>query len=63
MPCSTRRDVSLRLLNEEMVRPEPGNFITIDGITTLSLPDLIGVKVHSGSTNPFRGPDIADVIG
>lgn len=36
---------------------------SIDGVTAVSLSDLIEMKLRSGSTNPLRAIDLADVIG
>ena len=37
--------------------------VDIEGITTVTLADLIGMKLRSGSTNLLRAQDLADVIG
>ena len=51
-----------------LVRPKRGAWplrgtLEIDGITTVTLVDLIGMKLQSGSTNLLRAQDLADVIG
>jgi hypothetical protein len=37
--------------------------IEIEGVSTVPLTDLIGMKLRSGSTNLLRAQDLADVIG
>lgn len=41
----------------------PTRLTTIDGVQTVSLADLVSMKLHSGTANVLRSQDIADVIG
>jgi len=41
----------------------PKKAVTIEGVTTVTLADLIDMKLRSGSTNLLRAQDLADVIG
>ncbi|MBI3796174.1 MAG: hypothetical protein HY268_04285 [Deltaproteobacteria bacterium] len=50
------------------VLPEQGGVslkkaITIAGVTTVTLADLIDMKLRSGGANLLRAQDLADVIG
>jgi len=55
--------VPVHMVSEDLVQPPPGPFTTVRGIITLTLADLISVKLHSGVSNLVRAQDIADVIG
>lgn len=59
----THEGVPVHLVPQEMVRPEPKEFIELEQITTLRLADLISAKLHSGTKNIARAQDLADVIG
>ena len=50
------------VLPEHVAAPLRGT-LEIDGVTTVTLVDLIGMKLRSGSTNLLRAQDLADVIG
>ncbi len=50
------------VLPEHVSAPLKGTLV-IDGITTVTLVDLIGMKLRSGSANLLRAQDLADVIG
>lgn len=41
----------------------PRKLIRVEDVTTVSLADLIQLKLHSGLSSPLRAQDIADVIG
>ncbi len=58
-----RGEVPVHLVTREQVANPPRHAIEIDGITTVSLPDLIEMKLKSGSENILRAQDLADVIG
>jgi hypothetical protein len=58
-----RQGVAIHLVLPEQVESSLGETIEIDGITTVTLADLIGMKLRSGSANPLRAQDLADVIG
>src|SRR5205085_12142998 len=49
--------VPLHLISAEMARFSPATFCEIEGIQTISLPDLISMKLHSGTTNMLRAQD------
>ena len=55
--------IPVHLVAEEMAVPRPSGTVEIDGILTVSLADLINLKLHSGMKNIARAQDIADVIG
>lgn len=59
----TLEGVPVYLVPQSMVTPQPTEFVEIEQITTLRLPDLISIKLHSGSKNIARAQDIADVVG
>jgi Nucleotidyltransferase of unknown function (DUF6036) len=58
-----RADVPVHLVTREQVPKPPRKTIEIDGIDTVSLADLIEMKLNSGSQNILRAQDLADVIG
>jgi hypothetical protein len=55
--------IPIHLVDEKMAQPTPRKTVVIDEITTVSLPDLINLKLRSGLRNIRRTQDIADVIG
>lgn len=55
--------IPVHLVLPEQVGRSPAHQIEIDGIRTISLADLIDMKLRSGTSDPFRAQDIADVIG
>jgi hypothetical protein len=55
--------VPVRLVTTDQVPKPPRKTIEIDGIDTVSLADLIEMKLNSGSQNILRAQDLADVIG
>ncbi len=59
----TRGEVPIHLVTREQVARLPRRTLEIDGITTVSLTDLIDMKLTSGSKNILRAQDLADVIG
>jgi len=60
---SVRGEVPVHLVTREQVAKPPRQTIEIEGITTVSLPDLIEMKLQSGTENILRAHDLADVIG
>jgi Nucleotidyltransferase of unknown function (DUF6036) len=58
-----RDGVPVHLVTRDQVARAPKKSIEIEGITTVSLADLIEMKLESGSKNVLRAQDLADVIG
>jgi hypothetical protein len=58
-----REEVPIHLVTREHVTQPPKETVEIDGIRTVSLADLIAIKLASGSKNILRAQDLADVIG
>jgi hypothetical protein len=63
-----KRELIKQGIPVHLVLPEQVGFplkasVEIEGITTATLADLIGMKLQSGSTNLLRAQDLADVIG
>jgi hypothetical protein len=58
-----RDGVPVHLVTREQVARPPRKRIEIEGITTVSLADLVEMKLESGSKNILRAQDLADVIG
>lgn len=58
-----KRGVPVHLVTAAQVKVPPRHFETIDEIQTISLADLISIKLRSGTENIARAQDIADVIG
>jgi hypothetical protein len=58
-----RAEVPVHLVTRDQVPRPPRRTIEIDGIDTVSLADLIDMKLNSGSKNILRAQDLADVIG
>ncbi len=67
--CSTprkkfvRNAVPVHLVTIEQLKQPPRNTVEIEGVTTVSLEDLIEIKLRSGSSNLLRAQDLADAIG
>jgi hypothetical protein len=55
--------VPVHLVTVEQTRCTPENLIEVDGVLTVSLADLINMKLASGLRDPLRAQDLADVIG
>jgi hypothetical protein len=55
--------VPIHLVSQEMAKPAPKRKVVIEDITTVSLADLINLKLRSGISSIARAQDIADVIG
>jgi hypothetical protein len=58
-----REGVAVHLVTIEQLKRPPRKTIEIEGITTVSLEDLIEIKLRSGSSNVLRAQDLADAIG
>lgn len=58
-----KHGVPVEIVSPEHVKSPLRGTLEIDGITTVTLVDLIGMKLLSGSTNLLRAQDLADVIG
>jgi hypothetical protein len=54
--------VPVRLVTRLQASIEPMEMMEIDGIRTVSLADLINLKLRSGARNLLRARDLADVI-
>jgi hypothetical protein len=55
--------VPVQLVPPELAVPAPREPVELDGVLTISLADLINLKLHSGLKNVARAQDLADVIG
>src|SRR5207237_3949413 len=58
-----RYGVPVQFVTRDLVAKPPRRTVEIDGIITVSLADLIEMKLESGSKNLLRAQDLADVIG
>ena len=58
-----KQTVPVHLVTTGQVRTPPRSYVEIDGIRTVSLPDLIAMKLSLGTRDPLRAIDLADVIG
>jgi Nucleotidyltransferase of unknown function (DUF6036) len=59
----SRGGVPLHLVTREQITNPPRETVEIEGVTTVSLADLIEMKLASGTRNMLRAQDLADVIG
>lgn len=57
-----RGAVPVHPLSEAQLGSPPVRLIDISGITTVSLPDLVGIKLRSGTRSVLRAQDLADLI-
>ena len=57
------QDVPVHLVFADTIGSCPNHFIEVDGVQTVSLADLINMKLESGCRDPLRAQDLADVIG
>jgi hypothetical protein len=55
-------DVPLQLVTEALVPSPPRAFEDVQGIRTVSLADLLNIKLRSGAASILRAQDMADVI-
>jgi hypothetical protein len=58
-----RDGVPVHLVTIDQLKQPPRKTVEIEGITTISLEDLIEIKLRSGSSNVLRAQDLADAIG
>ena len=58
-----KQGVPVHLVLPAQVGSSPMEAVEIEGVTTVTLVDLISMKLRSGSTNLLRAQDLADVIG
>ncbi len=58
-----REGVPVHLVTIEQLKQPPRKTVEIEGITTVSLEDLIEIKLRSGSSNVLKAQDLADAIG
>lgn len=58
-----REGVPVHLVLLEQLGVPPREIVEIDGVTTVSLADLIAMKLRSGLKHLLRAQDLADVIG
>jgi hypothetical protein len=56
-------EVPVQLVDERIAQPAPVGRVKIDNVTTVSLADLINLKLRSGTRSIARAQDIADVVG
>jgi hypothetical protein len=59
----TKNEVRVQIVPADEAGREAVDAVDIEGITVASLPDLINIKLRSGSTNLLRAQDLGDVIG
>jgi hypothetical protein len=57
-----REGVPVHLISPSLAVPAPRNFTVIDNVRTVSLADLINLKLRSGSSSVLRSQDLADVV-
>ena len=57
-----RRGVPIHLVTSVHIPTPPKRYEEIDGVRTVSLADLINIKLRSGHENMLRAQDLADVI-
>jgi hypothetical protein len=58
-----REEIPVHLVTPEQAGAPVRATVEIEGIVTVSLPDLIEMKLRSGTANLLRAQDLADVIG
>ncbi len=54
--------VPVHLVRTEEIGQEPSRFVTIEGVRTVSMGDLISMKLRSGTRSLRRARDLADVV-
>ena len=54
--------VPVHLVTEQQTGSAPRSTVVIQGVTVVSLPDLIAFKLHSGLGRVERAKDLADVV-
>lgn len=58
-----REGVPVHLVGLDQLKTPPRETVEIDGIATVSLADLIAMKLRCGTRDVLRAQDLADVIG
>jgi hypothetical protein len=58
-----RQEVRVRFVPSGLLAKPPRRTVEIEGIVTVSLADLIEMKLERGSRDCLRAQDLADVIG
>ena len=58
-----RRSIPIHFVTARQVPDSPKRIVEIEGVRTVSLEDLIAMKLRSGTANLLRAIDLADVIG
>ncbi len=58
----TSAGVPVQLVSAAHATPVPTHFVTIDDVRTVSLADLINLKLRSGTRSLLRTRDLGDVI-
>lgn len=59
----SRDGIPVRLVTLQQLQSAPREVIELDGVTTVSLEDLVEMKLRSGTANLLRAQDLADAIG
>ena len=54
--------VPIHLVSAAQARPVPTRRLDIDDVRTVSLADLINLKLHSGTSSPARARDLGDAV-
>lgn len=55
--------VPVHLVTDDVIGTAPRATANIEGVRTVTLPELINLKLRSGIGNMLRAQDLADVIG
>ena len=58
-----REGVPVHLVTMDQLQVAPRRYEERDDILTVSLADLVNMKLRTGTTDPLRAQDLADVIG
>lgn len=58
-----KRGIPVHVVTQELTGGPPPRVEDIDGIRTVSLADLLNMKLRSGTSDMLRAQDLADVIG
>jgi hypothetical protein len=59
----SREGIVVYIVRPEQVGTPPRRLVEIEGVTTVSLADLVAMKLRSGLANLTSAQDLADVIG
>lgn len=54
--------VPVQLVSAAHASPVPTHFVTLEDVRTVSLADLINLKLRSGTRSPLRARDLGDVV-